>query len=98
MRIFRHFNDLPAEVQGAAVAIGNFDGLHLGHQAVIGEAGRIAQSAGVPWAALTLEPHPRSVFAPDGPPFRLTTFRTKARHIEALGVDVGSATSRVSRS
>ncbi len=87
MRIFRHFNDLPAEVRGAAVAIGNFDGLHLGHQAVIGEAGRIAQSAGVPWAALTLEPHPRSVFAPNAPPFRLTPFRTKARQIEALGVD-----------
>ncbi len=87
MRIFRHDEGLPAEALGAAVAVGNFDGVHLGHQAVIGEAGRIAKANRVPWAVLTFEPHPRAVFAPDTPPFRLTPFRTKARHIEALGVD-----------
>lgn len=88
MRIFRHCDGLPADVRGAAVAIGNFDGVHRGHQAVIGEAGRVAAAAGVPWAVLTFEPHPRAVFAPDTPPFRLTPFRNKARHIEAMGVDV----------
>ncbi len=87
MRIFHHFNDLPADVRGAAVAIGNFDGVHRGHRAVIDEAGRIARAAGLPWAVLTFEPHPRSVFKPGIEPFRLTPFPAKARHIAALGVD-----------
>ncbi len=88
MRLFRHWERLPADVRGAAVAIGNFDGVHLGHHAVIGEAGRIARSQDLPWAVLTFEPHPRSVFRPDSPPFRLTPFHRKARLIESLGVDV----------
>jgi riboflavin kinase/FMN adenylyltransferase len=85
MRIFRHFANLPAEVRGSAVAIGNFDGVHLGHREVICEAGRIARAGGLPWAVLTLEPHPRSVFKPDTPPFRLTPYPAKVRLIEALG-------------
>lgn len=87
MRIFRHYDALPPDVRGAAVAIGNFDGVHRGHQAVIGEAGRAAREHGLPWAVLTFEPHPVSVFKPDSDPFRLTPFRIKARQIEALGVD-----------
>lgn len=87
MRIFRHHDDLTAEFRGAAIAVGNFDGVHLGHRAVIGEAGLIARDAGMPWGVLTFEPHPVSVFRPDGEPFRLTPFRIKARHVEALGVD-----------
>lgn len=85
MRVFRHFENLPDDVRGAAVAVGNFDGVHLGHHEVIREAGRIAQAAGIPWAVLTLEPHPRSVFEKEGAPFRLTPFSVKARRIEALG-------------
>ena len=88
MRIFGHFQNLPADVRGAAIAIGNFDGVHLGHREVIGEAGHIARAAGRPWAVLTLEPHPRSVFTPDAPPFRLTPLPVKARLIESFGVDV----------
>lgn len=87
MRLYRHTTDLPAEVRGAVVALGNFDGVHRGHQTVIGKAQEIARSLGVPSAVLTFEPHPRSVFRPDDPPFRLSPFRVKARHIEALGVD-----------
>jgi len=87
MRLFRHFHALPPAARGAAIAVGNFDGVHRGHQAVVGEAGRIAKTAGIPWAVLTFEPHPRSVFRPDLPPFRLTPFRAKAREIAALGVD-----------
>ena len=87
MRIFRHFHDLPAEARGVAVAIGNFDGLHRGHRAVIDEAGHMARAAGMPWAVLTFEPHPRAFFTPGAEPFRLTPFRIKARHIEAMGVD-----------
>lgn len=87
MRLFRHFHNLPAEIKGAAVAVGNFDGVHLGHRAVIATAGRIARAQGRPWAVLTLEPHPRAVFHPHAAPFRLTPERVKARLIEALGVD-----------
>ncbi|MEE9544339.1 MAG: riboflavin biosynthesis protein RibF, partial [Rhodospirillales bacterium] len=57
MRIFRHFEALPAEARGAVAAIGNFDGVHRGHQAVIAEAGHIARAAAVPLAVLTFEPH-----------------------------------------
>jgi riboflavin kinase/FMN adenylyltransferase len=87
MRIFRHFNDLPGETRHAAIAVGNFDGVHRGHQAVIAEAGRIARDAGSQWGVLTFEPHPRRVFKPDTEPFRLTPFRLKVRHLEAMGVD-----------
>jgi len=87
MRIFRHHTELPAEARGGVIALGNFDGVHLGHQAVIGEALRIARDAGAPCGVMTFEPHPRLVFNPTLPPFRLTPFRTKARYIEALGVD-----------
>ena len=86
MRVFRHEN-LPEEFRGAVVAIGNFDGVHLGHRAVIGEAASIAASAKSPWGVLTFEPHPRQVFQPDIEPFRLTPFHIKARHIEELGAE-----------
>ncbi len=86
MRILHDFKDLAA-VRGAALAIGNFDGVHLGHRAVIDEAGHVARADGLPWAVLTFEPHPRSLFAPDSPPFRLTPFPAKAQQVAALGVD-----------
>jgi riboflavin kinase/FMN adenylyltransferase len=87
MRIFRHATVAAAD-RGTVVALGNFDGVHLGHQHVIGEAGRLARAVGAPHAVLTFEPHPRSVFRPQDPPFRLTPFRAKSRHIEALGVEL----------
>ena len=68
--------------------MGNFDGLHLGHAALIGEACDRARTVGVPAAVLTFEPHPRSVFMPEGEPFRLTPFRAKEREIARLGVDL----------
>jgi riboflavin kinase/FMN adenylyltransferase len=87
MRIFRHVDELPAEVKGGAVAIGNFDGVHLGHREVINEAGRIAKAHDIPWIVMSFEPHPRLFFQPDQDPFRLTPFRIKSRHIEELGVE-----------
>ncbi len=87
-RIFRHSSGLPPDARGAAVAIGNFDGVHLGHQAVIGAAVERARALGIPAAALTFEPHPRMLFKPDSEPFRLTPLRPKAHAIEALGVEV----------
>ena len=89
LRIFRHFTGLPPDARGAAVAIGNFDGVHLGHQAVIEAAVQKAHALDVPAAVLTFEPHPRMLFKPGIPrPFRLTPLRPKAHAIEALGVDV----------
>ena len=88
MRIYRHYKILPAEARGATIAIGNFDGVHKGHCQVIHEAGAIAKNLGTPWAVLTFEPHPRNVFHPGAAPFRLTPLRSKARALEALGVDL----------
>lgn len=87
MRVFRHHTGLPESARSAVVAIGNFDGIHRGHQAIVAEAGRIAKDERAPLAVLTFEPHPRSFFRADLPPFRLTPFRIKARLIESLGVD-----------
>ncbi len=88
MRVFRHYTGLPDDARGAAVALGNFDGVHRGHRAVIAEAGRIARSIGAPFGVVTFEPHPRSVFHPEAPPFRLSSFRSKSRWIEPLGADL----------
>ena len=87
MRVLRH-HAATAGDRGAVVALGNFDGVHLGHRAVIGTAGDLAKAAGAPFAVLTFEPHPRSVFQPGAAPFRLTPFRSKARYLDALGVEL----------
>jgi riboflavin kinase/FMN adenylyltransferase len=87
MAIYRHSNDLPDEARGAVIAIGNFDGVHRGHQAIIDEAGRLAREFGTRLGVLTFEPHPRRFFQPDSPPFQITSFRLKLRLLEALGVD-----------
>jgi len=87
MRVFRHATAAGAD-RGAVVAVGNFDGVHRGHQAVIAAAKKAALAASVPCAVLTFEPHPRSVFQPGAPPFRLTPFRAKSHALERLGVDL----------
>jgi riboflavin kinase / FMN adenylyltransferase len=87
MRILRHVR-APAELAGAVLALGNFDGVHRGHRAVIGRAREVAQALGAPLGVVTFEPHPRTLFQPNAPPFRLTPFRSKARHLAALGLDL----------
>ncbi len=72
---------------GAVVAIGNFDGVHRGHRAVIGAALARARAAQRPAAALTFEPHPRSFFQPEAPSFRLTSEAAKLRLLAATGLD-----------
>lgn len=86
MRIFQDWRGLPAEGRGATVALGNFDGVHLGHASVI----RAAHAArpDLPLAVLTFEPHPREVFRPDDPPFRLTLSAERADALAALGVQI----------
>ncbi|MCQ3942170.1 MAG: bifunctional riboflavin kinase/FAD synthetase [Alphaproteobacteria bacterium] len=76
-----------ARLRGAVVAIGNFDGVHRGHRAVIETAKARARAAGIPAAALTLEPHPRSYFRPHDPLFRLSAERQKLRLLAGTGLD-----------
>ena len=87
MRIYRHTAGIPDMVHGTSVAIGNFDGVHLGHQVVIGEASRRAKALGTSLTVVTFDPHPRRFFRPDEPPFQLTPLRSKLRRFRALGVD-----------
>lgn len=79
--------EIPEAVRGAAAAIGNFDGIHRGHQALIARTAEAARRLGAPLAAVTFEPHPRRFFRPSEPPFRLTTARERARRLAALGVE-----------
>lgn len=88
MRVVRRFAALPATARGAAFAIGNFDGLHLGHRAVIEAARQHAHARGAPLGVITFEPHPREVLAPEKAPGRLTPFRRKAELLEELGADL----------
>ncbi|WP_245418451.1 MULTISPECIES: bifunctional riboflavin kinase/FAD synthetase [Cohaesibacter] len=78
---------LPEALRGGVVAIGNFDGMHRGHQAVLEDAMLEARDAGLKAIMLTFEPHPRSVFRPDHPVFRLTPHAEKAQLAKALGLD-----------
>ena len=76
---------LPENLRGGVIAIGNFDGVHRGHRAVLDRALELAEARGVPALVLTFEPHPRSVFRPDTPVFRLSPAPLKARLLEAIG-------------
>ncbi len=87
MRIVRDREFVLNEDKGASVAIGNFDGVHLGHQAVI-DLARKATGPGVPLGILTFTPHPREFFAPDSPNFRLMSPAARANQLEKLGVRV----------
>ncbi|RBW58895.1 bifunctional riboflavin kinase/FAD synthetase [Ruegeria sp. A3M17] len=84
MQIIRDFQFVEPEDRGASVAIGNFDGVHVGHQSVIELACNVAP--GAPLGVLTFEPHPREYFAPDAPPFRLMRGNARAHRLEKLGV------------
>ncbi|MGV8936215.1 MAG: bifunctional riboflavin kinase/FAD synthetase [Allorhizobium sp.] len=76
---------LPDDLKGGVIAVGNFDGVHRGHQTVLSRALEMAKARGVPALVLTFEPHPRSVFNPEKPVFRLTPPSLRARLLEAMG-------------
>jgi riboflavin kinase/FMN adenylyltransferase len=78
---------VPAHLAGGVVALGNFDGFHLGHQAVVGRAVARARAQGRPALVATFDPHPVRFFRPDAPPFRLTTLDQRARLFAAAGAD-----------
>ena len=81
MDVHKHWRDIPDSAKGASAAIGNFDGVHRGHQHVLD----IARQNG-PLGIVTFEPHPREFFAPGAPPFRLMNAQAKAHRLEKLGV------------
>jgi riboflavin kinase/FMN adenylyltransferase len=78
---------VPAPFSGGIVALGNFDGFHLGHQAVVGRAITRARAEGRPALIATFDPHPVRFFKPDAPPFRLTTLDQRQRLFAAAGAD-----------
>lgn len=79
---------IDASVKGAALAIGNFDGVHRGHQALLAEAKAQARSFAGPAGVMLFDPHPRELFAPDKPHFRLTTLQQRLGLLEIYGMDV----------
>ncbi|HEX8471523.1 MAG TPA: bifunctional riboflavin kinase/FAD synthetase [Brevundimonas sp.] len=86
IEVIRGWRDLPETAKGAATAIGAFDGVHRGHQAVIADAREVADRIGAPLAVVSFDPHPRRWFQPDAAPFRLMTSAQMAQALEPLGV------------
>lgn len=85
MQIFRH---IPAQQQQpCALAIGNFDGMHLGHQALLQKLNETAKALNLTSAVMTFEPHPREFFAPETAPARLSSLREKLEHFAEAGVE-----------
>lgn len=82
MRIVNHWTSLETACKGASVAMGNFDGVHLGHQTVID----LARRDDAPLGIVTFEPHPREYFAPAAPPFRLMNAEARANRLARMGV------------
>lgn len=88
MQVFYGYTGIPPGVKKAVAAIGNFDGVHLGHRALFAKVREIARARGAAVAVVTFEPHPRTFFAPQGMPFRLMTPAQKERALAEQGVDV----------
>ena len=78
---------VPAALRNGVIALGNFDGFHIGHQAVVGRAVALAKARGVPAIVATFDPHPQRFFRPETPPFRLTTLDQRERLFAAAGAD-----------
>lgn len=88
MRIVSDWKSLPPADRGASVALGNFDGVHRGHQQVIALAADAARRLGSPLGVVTFDPHPRRIFQPNAPSFRLMSAEQQARALADLGVDI----------
>ena len=83
-RLYRNWHDIPPTARGCAAALGNFDGVHLGHAHLIRSVH--AARPDLPRAVVTFEPHPRELFRPQDPPFRLTLSEERLAALEAVGV------------
>lgn len=88
MQVIHGYRDVPQSARGAVLAIGNFDGVHRGHQALLQTATTIARDIGAPAGAVIFEPHPREFFHPEEPHFHLTPLAQKLAIFESLGLDV----------
>ena len=86
MQVFRGLPDLAGSLRPIALTIGNFDGVHLGHQAMLARLSEAAEDLNLPSAVLTFDPHPREFFAPGAAPPRLSTLRGKLEQFAAHGV------------
>ncbi|WP_088345221.1 MULTISPECIES: bifunctional riboflavin kinase/FAD synthetase [Rhodomicrobium] len=89
MDIIKGWRDVPARLKGASLAIGNFDGVHRGHRAVLDVARRAART-GTPVGAMIFEPHPRKFFQPDKPVFQLTSLERKLELLAHCGIDLAA--------
>jgi riboflavin kinase / FMN adenylyltransferase len=88
LKVVHSWRDIEPEHRGAAVALGEFDGVHKGHLGVIVGAAKAAKTLNAPLAVISFDPHPRRYFQPDAEPFRLMTVDQQARALDALGVDI----------
>ncbi len=88
MRIVRHAKHCPEAARHSVLALGNFDGVHLGHREILKRIGSIAHDSGLLSAVMTFEPHPVTVLKPNTPPLRITPFRQKAELLREAGMDV----------
>ncbi|MBZ0218273.1 MAG: hypothetical protein K8F25_17080, partial [Fimbriimonadaceae bacterium] len=84
MKIVYDQDEIPPELKGTALALGNFDGVHRGHQAVL----NMARACNGPFGVMIFEPHPREFFRPQSPVFRLTPLDVKLTIFDALGVEL----------
>lgn len=87
MKLIKNWAEFPTSLKNSAIAIGNFDGIHIGHQKLISIAKNLAAEQNIPWGILTFEPHPRQFFAPNSKPFRITPLKEKARILKNMGAD-----------
>lgn len=87
MNVFRSIDEARGKLSGCAVAIGNFDGVHLGHRQLLAKAKALAEARGAPAAVLTFEPHPAKVLSPDFAPPLISTITRKLRLLEDEGLD-----------
>ena len=85
MLIFNSIEKIPKDDYGYSVAIGNFDGMHLGHQSVIDTARKTSNNS--PVGVVTFEPHPRQYFKKNQPVFKLMKSETRKRFLKSLGID-----------
>lgn len=88
MRVIHEWKGLAPADRGAAAAFGNFDGVHRGHQKVIAQAAKAAGATHAPLAVISFDPHPRRIFHPDAPSFRLMKADQQVRALAGLGVDI----------
>lgn len=87
MRIVRDYQNWPQALKGSVVAVGNFDGVHRGHQAVLHRICEEAERLTAPSVVMCFEPHPRHYFQPDAPQLRIMTFADKAKLLREMGIE-----------